>query len=738
MLIRSFVFFACGATMSAAAAATFHVNPVATPGGDGSSAKPFATLEAARDGVRAARQAKRIASGEAVEIVLAPGDYMQMEGFALKPCDGGVSESVPVVWRAAQAGTVRIVGGVRVPMRAFSPVADASVLARLPEDARGKVLQADLSAILPGKVPSMAAAFGGTPTAPLLFLNHRFGTLARWPNSDYTSFSKCVDHGKKITRTGGGSVYKSGAFIYSNPRARRWNFAEGVWLNGYWTHDWSNHSVKAASYGAENGTNDVIRLADSIPYGVMGGTWGRKDRRFYVFNLLDELDAPGEWYLDRVRKVLYVYLPPPRRRLSQLEGRLPQTDETCGEEDEVFVAMSGAPLVSAKGIAHVRFEGITFEYAYGDGLSITGTDVQVVGCRVSCCGGTGVSLYGDRNVMRGCEVMQVGRAGVSANGGDRKTLRRADSVFENNRVHDFGVFQRTYAPGFDVNGCGITLRANVVHDAPHTAVLYGGNEHLFEYNNVYRVLLETGDAGAYYTGRDWTTQGNVLRFNYTHDLGAGGEIANTMGFYFDDCDCGDEVYGNVFHNVSRGIMVGGGREHPIRNNIFSRCLIGMSIDCRGMTWKHWNSAEHGGPSWLLEDKAKAFDYTNGVWAARYPRLANIMNDHPREPLNNPVENNVFIDCRKEILALDRVAPLARMAPIAGNVVVNTQGTNGVRCASIDARIASGFTVLNGTTNAPHAFGFVDAANGDFNLLPDAAILKACPAFCPLPLACIPR
>ena len=721
MMIRSFAFFACGATMSAAAA-TFHVNPVAAPGGDGSSVRPFATLVAARDGVRAARQAKRIASGEVVEVVLAPGDYVQMEGFTLKPCDGGASESAPVVWRAAQAGTARIVGGVRVPKRAFSPVTDTVVLARLPEDARGKVLQADLSSILPGKVPPMADAFGDTPTAPLLFLNHRFGTLARWPNAVFTSFSKCVDHGKKIAREGGGSVYKSGAFIYSNPRAKRWNFAEGVWLNGYWTHDWSNQSVKAASYGAENGANDVIRLAASIPYGVMGGTWGRKDRRFYVFNLLDELDTPREWYLDRVRKVLY--LCPPRGGLK--------------DSDEVFVAVSGVPLVSAKNIAHVRFEGIVFEYAYGDGLSLVGTDVQVVDSLVTCCGGTGVTLHGNRNVMRGCEVVQVGRTGVLADGGDRKTLRRADSVFEGNKVHDFGVLQRTYAPGFRVNGCGITLRANVVHDAPHSAVLYGGNEHLFEYNNVYRVLLETGDAGAYYTGRDWTTQGNLLRFNYTHDLGAEGEMANTMGFYFDDCDCGDEVYGNVFHNVSRGIMVGGGREHPIRNNVFSRCQIGMSIDCRGMTWKHWNSAKHGGPSWLLEDKAKAFDYTNGVWAARYPRLANIMNDHPREPLYNPVENNVFIDCQKEILALDRVAPLARMASIAGNIVINTKGTNGVRCASIDARIASGFTVLNGTTNAPCAFGFADVANGDFNLLPDAAILKACPAFRPLPLARIPR
>jgi len=313
--------FVCGAAMSASTA-TFHVNPSAAPGGDGSFTKPFATLEAARDGVRAARNAGKVASGEAVEIVLAPGDYVQMEGFALKPCDGGASNSTPVVWKAAKAGTARIVGGVRVPMCAFSPVTDASVLARLPEEARGKVLQTDIAAIILGKVPSMAAAFGGTPTAPLLFLNHRFGTLARWPNADYTSFSKCVDHGKKITRTGGGSVYKSSAFIYSNPRAKRWNFAEGVWMNGYWTHDWSNHSVKAASYGAENGKNDVIRLAASIPYGVMGGTWGRKDRRFYVFNLLNELDAPGEWYLDRARKTLYICPP---------EGGLK-------DSDEVFVA----------------------------------------------------------------------------------------------------------------------------------------------------------------------------------------------------------------------------------------------------------------------------------------------------------------------------------------------------------------------------------------------------------------
>ena len=63
----------------------------------------------------------------------------------------------------------------------------------------------------------------------------------------------------------------------------------------------------------------------------------------------------------------------------------------------------------------------------------------------------------------------------------------------------------------------------------------------------------------------------------------------------------------------------------------------------------------------------------------------------------------------------------------------TGGTNGVAAASIDSRIAAGFTVLNGSAEAPCSFGFADAANGDFRFVPGAAILKVCPGFQLLPL-----
>jgi hypothetical protein len=74
--------------------------------------------------------------------------------------------------------------------------------------------------------------------------------------------------------------------------------------------------------------------------------------------------------------------------------------------------------------------------------------------------------------------------------------------------------------------------------------------------------------GAFYTGRDWTTQGNVLRNNYIHDLGGGdAKHVNTMGVYLDDCDSGDIIVGKRLLPRGRAIMIGGGRDNPVLNNL---------------------------------------------------------------------------------------------------------------------------------------------------------------------------
>ena len=650
------------------------------------------SLVAVRDRVRSMPMAEKM---NGVEIVLAPGEYVVEDGLELTATDNGASAAAPIVWRAADPGTARIVGAARIPVTAFEKVTEPDVLARLPENGRGKVYAVDVSAFCPKFISPLKEAFSGKPTPPFVFMDGRLATLAAYPNGGkWMSFVKRVYQGTPIP--GQKNRFTGGAFVCDDPRLSRWDFSKGVWLNGYFTHDWFVWTVKVASYGAENGTNGVIRIGEGtpVPYGVMSGTWGRKDRRFRAINLFEELDEPGEWWLDRERKILFV-VPP---------------DGSMADSTDIRIAFLEAPLVRGRNLSNLRFRGIDFFCAYNNFVDFgESKGVAISDCRFTGTARNAISIAGTSNVVSRCEISQCGGGGVSMAGGSRKTLTRSDSIVEQCRIHDIGILQRTYAGGVALKGCGLVLRGCEIFNAPHLAVAFEGNELLIESNDVHHVVTETGDAGAFYTGRDWTTQGNVLRYNFVHDLGKGttqeeGDDAavsgtNVMGFYFDDCDCGDDVYGNVFMNCPRGILIGGGREHPVRNNVFINCNLGLSIDCRGIKWKNWNVP---GGNWYLEGKAQKFSYTTGVWAERYPRLANIMNDHPREPLYNPIKDNVFIDCRSLVdlkAALkcddDGTAPglMSRIAPISGNTVIYTKGADKIPRQKLDPRIADGFRVF---------------------------------------------
>ena len=648
------------------------------------------------------------------------GDYPLARTLTI-PAERGGTPDRPVVWRAAPGAKVRFVGGVRVPVAAFAPVADPAVLAKLPPEGRGQALVADVSALLPGKVAPLKDAFDAAPEPPILYVNGKAMPFARWPNAGWTAFTNAVVTGAPPRGLTELEERKwkplPGAFVYDEPRAARWDFSRGVMLNGYWTHDWDNESRRAVARETTP-SNHVIRFAAPGRYGTAAGTWGLGYRRFYAFDLLEELDAPGEWHLDRERKLLYL-VPP---------------NGTFSSADEVFLALTTAPLLDCRA-SDMRFEGLEFAFGAGTAVNVRADGVAFSHCRFAACGGTGLSLNGSRLAAKDCEFADLGGCGVNLRGGDRAKLVRSGNVIENCEIRDFGVFRRTYAGAVNMDGCGHVIRGCRMHEAPHLAILYGGNEHLVESNEIFRVLRETNDAGAVYTGRDWTTMGNVLRYNFVHELGNPASVGENgvMGFYFDDCDCGDEVYGNVFWKVPRGIMVGGGREHPIRNNVFAECNLGYSIDNRGMTWKNWNLS---GTSWNLQEKAERLRYREDPWRSRYPLLAKIMEDGPQEPKYDPVENNLFLDCRKvcslpgnDAKGLKALSNLVMRA----NLVVNTVGTNATTRDQLDGRapVRAGFRVLDGTAAEPVDLGFVDAKRGDFRLRPDARLLKEMPEFRPV-------
>jgi hypothetical protein len=122
-------------------AAQLYVSTAGSDSDPGTRAKPFATLERARDEVRALRQTHRLKGG--ATIWLRGSDYARTNALELTAADSGTADA-PIVWRAAKGENVRLLGARK--LAGFQPVTDPEVLARLPEAARGHVLQQDLGA----------------------------------------------------------------------------------------------------------------------------------------------------------------------------------------------------------------------------------------------------------------------------------------------------------------------------------------------------------------------------------------------------------------------------------------------------------------------------------------------------------------------------------------------------------------------------------------------------------------
>ncbi len=540
---------------------------VATDGDDanpGTIEKPFATLEKARDAVRQSKS-------EGATVILRGGKYFRTESFTLTEQDSG-RPGKPIVYRAYPGEAVRIIGGRQLAATDFAPILPADpIWNRLDPSARGKCVRSDA-----------VRRYG--QQAPLrmeLSVDGRLMPLARWPNEGFVH-----------TTTAANDI----TFGYDDPRPERWLDAPDAHAVGYWCHGWSNQIVKIAKIDTAGKT---ITADKTPPYGI------RAKKPYYVVNLVEEIDRPGEWYLDREAGNLYLWPP----------------DDF--DKGDILISTLDAPIIALKNASHVRIEALTVEMGVGDGIAVSGgSDVMIERCTVRNMRGNGIEISGTNHGVAHCTLHGIGQTGVGVSGGDRAKLTPGNNFVRHCTIHDFGRWQRTYAPAIRINGVGNIVANNRLYDAPHSAILFNGNEHRIERNEIYSVCYEVDDAGSVYAGRDWGLRGNVIENNFFHDIQSHLTGSNGVhAVYLDDCASGITVAGNVFCRISgRAIMCGGGRDNTIDNNVIARCGSAHFTDRRGKAWMDKDN------SWKLLDKIKRYNYTRPPWSERYPRLAHILDN----------------------------------------------------------------------------------------------------------------
>ena len=442
-----------------------------------------------------------------------------------------------------------------------------------------------------------------------VFFQDKPMTLARYPNSGYMHIARTLDSaGKPKT---GEVATPEGKFVCDDPRPARWGREREVWLHGFWVWDWADLRIPLASVDAKAGTIS-LGPKPGRAFSMRSGQW------FYAENLLSELDSPGEWYLDRDTSILYFWPPAPLA------------------SGKVLVSVV-RDMVRVNDVAHVTVRGLTIEAGRGSAFLIKGgTDVRVAACTIRNMGNWAVKVYGGRrHGVVGCDIYQTGQGGIHLEAGDRKTLTPAGHYADNNHIHHTARWDPVYQQAITVFGVGNRATHNLIHHVPHVAIGFTGNDQTIEYNEIHTAVFQSNDAGAIYTSppdETWSMRGHKIRYNYLHNI-HGFEDKGCLGVYLDDCFSSADISGNIFYDVATPILIGGGRDNLMTNNLFVNCRQAFSIDARGLGWAK-------GVGTFATKELLDLNYKQPPWSVRYPELLNILQDQPLAPKGNVMARNV--------------------------------------------------------------------------------------------------
>jgi hypothetical protein len=574
--------------------------------------KPGEPLEKARDAARSQGQST---------IWLAGGTYRITQTLELDQRDSNI------IWRAMPGETVRFSGAAIIDPKEFT------------QSKIEHVLQVDLKHLGITDFGKMEPRGFGQPdrVAPMeLFFNDRPMQLARWPNEGYAKYGAIIDPGsaprlrdplldpseQKIEPD------RPGTFVYEGDRPSRWTNAKDAWLFGYWKYDWADETIKIAKIDS---AKHQITLAAPHFYGL------EANKRFYALNILEELDAPGEYFIDRDAGVLYFWPP------ADLAG------------ERITVSTFAKPIVAIENVHHVTFRDITFEDTRAYAIYMAGGhDNTIDHCTIRNTGQLGAligegakgrdlsdnnwaaagKLYtdtawnrnaGTNNGIRGCTIYNTGGEGIILSGGDRKTLTSAANFADENDIHHVGRWTVQNHPAINIDGVGNRASKNFIHDCPHCAIMYNGNDHVIEFNEIARCVTDSSDAGAIYNGRDPSARGNVIRYNFMHDIGPPANRGfGAHAVYFDDGISGQTVLGNVFVKAGTDcvIFMNGGYDNVIENNVFLACPEAV----RYSNWGNpeWNRYAH---SKIIQQRVtQSVDIRKPPYLTKYPKLASVLDD----------------------------------------------------------------------------------------------------------------
>lgn len=552
-----------------------YVSPKGADSASGSIDDPIATFEGA------VKKVRQIDKNKPVTVIFREGTYNFDNTVFMDARDSG-TKNAPITYKAYEGETPVFTSALKLDTSKFQFVTDAETLARIPEEGRGKVMKIDLDDYNIGKLGPIGWAQTET-TCPLnwvdVYLDGKTQMISQWPNGEmhYGKYVKTVIAGK----TGRGVTNGGGVFQAETSRIGRWQTADKdqMLVVGYWGEDYRHEMNKIAKIDEET-------LEITLMYGTDFGVQCNKTKRWKVKNLLEEMDCPTEWYLDRNDNTLYYYPP------YDLKGH------------EMYVSYQTFPLIEFELLNYVNFEGLKFFgaetgiYMGRDNHHINIVGNEFFGLQKRAIQMTQGNNYKNRIVN--------GRSRSSI--GWKSTTQHNDSTYinvESNDFYDTGFSHISFATGspynlkdghsrihnnfmeraslitstsgiYANNSMGLEVTNNSMHNMMFHAYDYGYIRSDTSYNHIWNVTREPYDAGAIYAGRDFIMRDNIIHHNLIHNTNSkGGSSSNgTNAIYADDMLSDTHIYNNIMWDTGAGVHVNGANFCTVLDNTMIDCTRG--------------------------------------------------------------------------------------------------------------------------------------------------------------------
>ena len=514
---------------------------VVAPDGDdraiGTVAAPFASLAAARDQVRRLLAAGRTAP---LTVYLRGGTYELAAPVEFGPADGGHG-AVTVTYAAWPGETPVLSGGRRIGGWTCGP-----------------------SGIWTTEVPEVRSAGWNFRS---LFVGGQRRTLARTPNSGWFRADEALPDEPKR------GLVCATADLPAVTRGRRAGAEPSLFAQGEVVLPivWTGNIVPLA--GIDPLTR-ALRLARPLNHAMAAG------QRYVLQGLSTDLDAPGEWQLDRYHGVLS-YIP--------LPGEDPRQVEIIAPRADALLRITGT---GEQPVAGLRFSGLQFAYT-DDALPANGfvddqgssTVPAVISltaardCVIERCTVAHIGTYAIE-VAAGCRDIRIERNELHDLGAGGVIVRQgsAGTTIDNNFIHDGGCVYLSGTPVLVQDSSGNAITHNEICDFNWMGICVGWSwgfqptqchDNRIEFNHLHHlgrgVLTDLG--GIYTLG---ISTGTVIRNNVIHHVWDCPEGYLACGIYPDEGSSGLLIENNVVYQTAwGGLHVHYGRDNVIRNNIFA-------------------------------------------------------------------------------------------------------------------------------------------------------------------------